>query len=62
MRTQFLIVMLLAGLSLAACEKDGPAENLGERVDDALDDASDRAEDVRDELEDAADEVEDALD
>jgi hypothetical protein len=61
MRSQFLAVMLIAGFGLAGCEQDGPAENLGERVDDAIDEAGDRAEDVRDELEDAADEVEDAL-
>lgn len=62
MRSQFLAVMLIAGFGVAACEQEGPAENLGEQVDDALDEAGDRAEDVGDEIEDAADEVEDAVD
>jgi hypothetical protein len=39
-----LAVLVLTGptLALTACErKDGPAEELGEKVDDAVDDAKD---------------------
>jgi hypothetical protein len=52
--------LCLAGL--AACtDRDGPAENLGERIDDAVSEGRERAEDVGDELEEAADEIRDAL-
>jgi hypothetical protein len=52
----------LAGVSLNACsDNDGPAENFGERVDDAVSDARDRAEDAVDEAREAADEIGDAL-
>lgn len=51
-----------AALALAACaEDDGPAENFGERVDDAVSDVRDRAEDAADEIREAGDEVSDAL-
>jgi hypothetical protein len=45
---------------IACTDRDGPAENFGERVDDAVSDARDRAEDIGDELEEAADEIRDA--
>lgn len=56
------LVALIVGAGLAGCTDDeGPAERLGERVDDAVSDARDRAEETRDELEEAADEIGDAL-
>jgi hypothetical protein len=52
----------LVFLGLCACtDRDGPAEQLGERLDDAADEAGDRIEDAAEELEEAADEVGDAL-
>ena len=49
--------------SLGACsDNDGPAENFGERIDDAVSDARDRLEDAEDEAREAADEIRDALD
>jgi hypothetical protein len=51
------------GLATAACaDNDGPAENFGEQVDDAVDEAREGVEDAADEVRDAADEVGDALD
>lgn len=52
-----LIVLAFAfgGLSLATmsgCE-DGPLEEAGESIDDAVDDAGDKLEDAGDEIEDA---------
>lgn len=52
-----LVFALLAGCT----DRDGPAENFGERVDDAADEARDRIEDAADEIEEAADEVGGAL-
>lgn len=64
MKSDRLIVLLamLGAMSLAACaEDDGPAENFGERVDDAVSDARDRADDAADEIREAGEEIGDAL-
>jgi len=56
------LLAILGALSIAACaEDDGPAENFGERVDDAVSDARDRAEEAADEIREAGDEIGDAL-
>ena len=47
-----LIVGLFAG-GLVACEEQGPAEEAGEAVDNAVDDAGDAVEDAGDAAEDA---------
>jgi hypothetical protein len=49
-----LPLLLIAGFA-AGCEQDGPAERLGERLDDAAEEAGDRMEDAADTLEDATD-------
>jgi len=66
-------IAILACASLTACtDRDGPAENLGERIDDAVSDARDRLgdaseeardrfEEVRDEAREAGEEIGDAL-
>lgn len=51
-----MFLLVLFALPLAACDtNDGPAEELGENLDNA-------AEDTKDAVEDAGDEVEDAVD
>lgn len=51
-----MFLLVLFALPLAACDtNDGPAEELGENVDNA-------AEETRDAMEEAGDEVEDATD
>ena len=51
-----MFLLVLFALPLAACDtNDGPAEELGENLDNA-------AEETRDAVEDAGDEVEDAVD
>ena len=56
------LVAIVVAAGLAACTDDeGPAERFGERVDDAVSEARDRAEQTRDEIEEAADEIGDAL-
>ncbi len=64
MRDKLRAIAIAAfGLSmLAGCtERDGPAENFGEQIDDAVEDAGDRLEEAGDEVQEAADEVGDAL-
>ena len=61
-RMTHALPLFIASLSLAACaDNDGPAENFGERVDDAVDDARDRLDDAADEAREAAEEIGDAL-
>lgn len=53
----WMLALGLISAPLAACDRDdGPAEELGEELDDAADDIGDAAEDAAEELEDAADE------
>ena len=58
-------ITTLAGLALvclAACtDREGSAEDIGERIDDAAEEAGDRIEDAADEVQEAAEEVGDAL-
>ena len=50
-----LMLMMMFALPLAACDtNDGPAEEMGEKLDSA-------AEETGDAMDDAADEVEDAV-
>lgn len=57
-----LLAVAVLVLPMAACEREeGPMEEMGETLDDAVDDAQDKVEDMGDELEDAGDEAEDAL-
>lgn len=59
------ITAMLAGLlliGLAACtDREGSAEEIGERIDDAAREAGDRLENAADEVEEAVGEVGDAL-
>lgn len=54
------------GLSSIGCEDEGPAERMGEKIDNAAEEASDNseeaAEDTADAMEEAADEMEEATD
>lgn len=47
-----LFVGSLAGM-LMACEEQGPAEEIGESIDDAAEEAGDAIEDAADEAEEA---------
>ncbi|WP_119677449.1 hypothetical protein [Indioceanicola profundi] len=46
--------LLGAPLVLAACEEQGPAEQTGEAVDNAVEDAGEQLEDAGEEVEDRA--------
>lgn len=45
---------LAATLGLAACEEEGPAEQLGEQVDESTEEAGEAIEEAGEEAEDAA--------
>lgn len=49
-------------VGLAACtDREGTAENIGERIDDAAEEAGERLESAADEVREAAGEIGDAL-
>ena len=50
------LASLLAGtFALTACEKEGPAERAGKKIDNAAEKAGDAIEDAGDKVEDAVD-------
>ena len=55
----FIVVMAggLLGAGLAGCEQKGPAEQAGEKLDDAAKDLKQGAEKAADKVEDAAKEI-----
>lgn len=58
--------LLAASLLIAGCEDEGPAEQAGEKIDDAAEETQESAEDAADSagdaVEEGADEAEDATD
>lgn len=46
-----LCALLLFGPALVACEEEGPAEEAGEALDQAVEEAGDKLEEAGDELE-----------
>ena len=57
---RFILVVTLAMVAWACPDKDGPLENAGERVDDAVEDLRGK-ESVGDKLKDAAEEVKEGV-
>jgi hyperosmotically inducible protein len=58
---QIAAIMMIAGtpLALTACDKEGPAERAGEKIDDAAEKAADKIENATDK---AAEKMEEAKD
>lgn len=60
-----VIAVILVGLSLGSCDREGPAERAGEQIDAQREDAAERnaesAEKAAEAIEDAGDEVEDKV-
>lgn len=51
-----MIALILAGSgALAGCQEQGPAEEAGANIDDAVDEAGDSIEQAGDDVEDAVD-------
>lgn len=61
MTTKWMRALAAVGMTVvvvfgtAGCKEEGPAENLGEKLDEAAEDAGDAIEDAADEVEDAVD-------
>ena len=53
-KSMILSTLLLSALLTAACEKQGPAERLGEKIDDTTTDVGNAVEDACENLKDAA--------
>lgn len=49
------------GLAAAACEQQGPAEQAGERIDEAVEDVRDSAENLGDQARELVDETAERL-
>ena len=52
--TLLLFAMALVAGGLTACEREGPAERVGEKIDEAVEDAGDEIEEAGEKVEDAA--------
>lgn len=61
MNKKLLSIALISGiLALGACEKQGPAENLGEKIDDKVNQVEDAVKD-RGPMQKAGDRIDDAV-
>ena len=56
-----LALILFAAVFAYGCEKKGPAEKAGEKIDDAMSEAADRAEEAGDAMEEAVEDAGDAI-
>ena len=56
-KTSLLMLIAFAAIFASACEKKGPAERAGEKIDDAMSDMADAAENMGDEVESAVDDL-----
>ena len=45
---------LAAGIGLAACEEEGPAEQVGESIDESVEEAGEAVEEAGEEVQDSA--------
>jgi hypothetical protein len=56
MKTNFLTLLMAltlmigGGLALTACEQEGPAEEMGESIDEGVEEMGDAAEEMGDEM------------
>ena len=48
----FVTALLIAALGILGCEKQGPAEEAGEKIDQAADDAGNKMEEAKQSLTD----------
>jgi predicted small lipoprotein YifL len=56
-----LLALSLGAFTLVGCDNDGPMENAGEAVDEAVEDMKDTAEEAGNDIEDAVDDVQDKM-
>jgi hypothetical protein len=64
--TNTLLSIIAVLFTLAGCEKEGPAEQAGENIDEAVEEMQEKAQDTgekaMDKMEEAVDEMEEAAD
>lgn len=60
-RLPALALIVFAALFATACEKKGPAEKAGEKIDHAYSEAKDKAEEAGEKMEEAGEKIEEAL-
>ena len=53
--------LVLAAPLLAACDDDGPAEQAGEKIDNAVNDSNDTMEKAGESMDDAMDDMHDGM-
>lgn len=60
MRSLFIALALafMSGIALSGCNDPGPAEQAGQEVDEAMEDARDALDDLGDEAEDVVEDIE----
>jgi hypothetical protein len=65
-KTPLWLFIVMSVIALAGCEKEGPAEQAGEQIDETMEsiqqDAEDAGEMVQEKVEEAGDQVEEATD
>jgi predicted small secreted protein len=60
---QLLLIAIVAAFGVSGCDRDeGPAEEMGEAIDDAGENIQDAAEDAGDAIEDACEDVKEGVD
>ncbi len=61
MRITALALILIAAVFAYGCEKKGPAEKAGEKIDHAYSEAKEKAEEAGETIEEAGEKIEEAL-
>ena len=61
LRTSVLMIMMGFIVIFTACESEGPAEQAGEKLDEAAEEAKDEMEQAGEHLEETAEEVEEKM-
>ncbi len=52
-----MLLVAMMAVAITGCEEEGPAEQAGEKVDNAMEDTGDAIEEAGDNVEEAADEA-----
>ncbi len=52
-KTFILLLLFLVTIALTGCEKDGPVENAGKKIDNAIENAAEAIKDAGDKVKDA---------
>ena len=55
------LVLIVAVVVMTGCESEGPMERVGEKIDEAAEDAGEALEDAGEAIEDAVEKVEDKV-